>query len=422
MICEGSHDMTLHQLIHEYQNIRKTTEELCQPLEIEDYVVQSVEDVSPPKWHLAHTSWFFETFILIPYVKKFKVFDPDFQYIFNSYYQCLGDPYPRKQRGVLSRPTVKTIYAYRKYVDEQLLNLLQSNNENKLSLLVKLGLHHEQQHQELLLMDIKHNFSLNPNNLIYASPDKAEKPPKKIKLDFLPASGGTIKVGHVGDGFCFDNELPLHIQFLNPFLIANRLVTNEEYLAFIEAGAYKKPNWWLADGWNEIQKNQWQSPLYWKKISNQWYEFTLTGLKKLILTEPVAHVSYYEAEAYARWCNARLPTEMEWENFVSSHIVLPDNANLLESKTYHPSFASNENAQFYGDLWEWTASSYSPYPGFKSLDGALGEYNGKFMSNQFVLRGGSCATPQSHIRASYRNFFQPEKRWQFSGIRLAKDE
>lgn len=415
-------NMALHQLIHEYENTRKKTEELCQPLEIEDYVIQSIEDVSPPKWHLAHTTWFFETFILIPHAKKYKAFDAEFQYLFNSYYQRLGDPYPRKQRGILSRPTVKKIYEYRKYVDEHLINLLQQHHLDKLSELIILGLHHEQQHQELLLMDIKHNFSLNPNNLIYAAQNTNIKPAKKVKLAFLPTSAGTVKIGYMGDAFCFDNELPTHIQFLKPFSIANRLVTNEEYLTFIEAGAYDKPDWWLADGWNEIQKNHWQAPLYWKKISNKWHEFTLSGWKKIILTEPVSHVSYYEADAYARWRQARLPTEMEWEHFVSSYIDLPAKANLLESKTYHPNVAADDNTQFFGDLWEWTSSSYSPYPGFKSLEGALGEYNGKFMSNQFVLRGGSCATAQSHIRASYRNFFQPEKRWQFSGIRLAKDE
>lgn len=411
------------QLLQSYQHIRAKTEELCQPLFIEDYVIQGHEDVSPPKWHLAHTTWFFETFILISQL-NYQPFDPVFQYLFNSYYQSLGNPYPRMQRGILSRPTVETIYLYRKYVDEHVQEYIHLCTDEKLSELISIvtvGLHHEQQHQELLVMDVKFNFSLDPSCPIYKSRDN-----KKIiaphSLQFNEMEGGVIEIGGRDHEFCFDNELPRHQFYLKPYLFANRLITNGEYIEFINAGGYQNPNYWLSDGWDTIQKNQWQAPLYWKMSENKWYVFTLNGLQEINLNEPVAHVSYYEADAYARWKNKRLPTESEWENVVTQNNITAENGNFMEENYFHPIAATssvNHHQQLFGDLWEWTASAYLPYPGYKPLVGALGEYNGKFMNNQFVLRGGCCVTPKTHIRPSYRNFFQPDKRWQFSGIRLA---
>ncbi len=417
------------QLIQSYQNMRKQTENLCLPLAIEDYVIQSIDDVSPPKWHLAHTTWFFETFILIPYLKNFSVFSPLFQYLFNSYYQNLGSPYPRIKRGVLARPTVETVYLYREYVDEHITELLEKCSTDILPTLISLltlGINHEQQHQELLLMDIKHNLSMHLDFPAYHKSDKTYDSFESNPSTFLHIEGGIVQIGHDGKSFCFDNELPRHVHVLKPFLFAECLVTNEEYMEFIDAGGYQQPEYWLADGWDYVQKNYWQAPLYWFKTDNSWQLFTLEGLQDLNPKEPVVHVSFYEAAAYASFRGARLPTEHEWEHVALKKNVDSTTGNFLEKNILHPYCAMSDSdknipKQLFGDVWEWTASAYAPYPGFKSLSGVLAEYNGKFMSNQMVLRGGCCVTPALHIRASYRNFFQPDKRWQFSGIRLAKD-
>lgn len=412
-------------LLDRYLALRRRTTELCQPLQIEDYVVQSIFDVSPPKWHLAHTTWFFETFILAKYKANYHSFDPQFHYLFNSYYHGVGEPFPREQRGFLSRPTVATINAYRNYVDTEMQELLEAATDTALQILqplIILGIHHEQQHQELLLMDIKHNFSFDPAFPVYHD-FKTPHIDAVPAIEFLSVAADIGEIGHQGDGFCFDNELPRHRQLLPSYAIASRLVTNSEYSEFITDGGYQQPQWWLSDGWECIQKNNWHAPLYWQKIENEWHQFSLSGLKKLSPHEPVSHVSFYEADAYARWRGYRLPTEIEWEHFVNQSGLVAAGNNFADNKYYQPLPAKTQKQpqQFFGDLWEWTASAYRPYPGFKTLPGALGEYNGKFMNNQMVLRGGCCATPESHIRASYRNFFQPDKRWQFSGIRLATD-
>lgn len=414
-----------NKLIQLYLSERSKTENLCHPLTTEDYVIQSIDDVSPPKWHLAHTTWFFERFVLIPYLKKYSIYDELFQYLFNSYYHQIGQPFPRIRRGSLSRPTVKTIYSYRKHIDKYIPDLIEKTDVNfqQIESLITLGLHHEQQHQELLLMDIKHIFSIQLNYPVYqltlAKFEKNKVPQNK----WLAVNADLVEIGHEGEHFCFDNELPRHKVCLKPFTIASRLVTNEEYCEFIEAGGYQDAKWWLSDAWDFLQKNNWQAPLYWEKNNNTWMIFTLNGLKEMNPAEPVVHVSYYEADAFARWKGCRLPTEAEWEYFVYSKNLPRDEGNFLETNRFHPqiTYAEHTPAQFFGDVWEWTASPYCPYPGYKPLDGVLGEYNGKFMSNQFVLRGGSCVTPASHIRLSYRNFFQPDKRWQFSGIRLVKE-
>lgn len=411
-------------LMESYQNVRKKTEELCFPLIIEDYVIQSIDDVSPPKWHLAHTTWFFETFILIEHVPSYRIFNTLFHHLFNSYYQTIGHPYPRIKRGLLSRPTVKEVYQYRQYVDEHIMDYLDRLQDDSLKMLLTLGLHHEQQHQELLLMDIKHNYSIDPSFPSYQRKHIKQKSTTNA-MEFISIESGMVEIGYKSNEFCFDNELPPHQIMLKPYLLANRLVTIEEYSEFIDAGGYKKPEYWLSDGWDLLQKYHWQAPAYWQQIDNKKYLFTLYGLSELDPKEPVSHISYYEADAYARFRNARLPREGEWENAVIKHKLSPVDGHFLEQDIFHP-VARYESyhpfQQLFGGLWEWTASPYCPYPGYKPLKGVLGEYNGKFMSNQIVLRGGSCLTPRSHIRATYRNFFQPDKRWQFSGIRLAKDE
>jgi ergothioneine biosynthesis protein EgtB len=411
------------KLIQLYGEVRSKTEELCQPLAVEDYVIQSVEDVSPAKWHLAHTTWFFETFILArqPHYTKFNA---SYHYLFNSYYQTIGEPYPRIKRGILSRPTVQDVYSYRHVIDQQVtayLSQLSDREWTEMKPILILGLHHEQQHQELLLMDIKHNFSYDPNFPIYSA-HRISHEEKPSAMEFFEIQGGLIDVGYAGKDFCFDNELPRHAYHLKPFKLATRLVTNGEFYEFIAAKGYEKPDLWLSDGWDLIQKNKWQAPLYWHLIDNKWHIFTLNGLKEMNLNDPVVHVSYYEADAYARFKNLRLPSEMEWEYVVTQQKISVQTGNFLETNILHPRAISNTEAklqQLFGDVWEWTMSPYSPYPGYQAMSGALGEYNGKFMNNQMVLRGGSCVTPRDHVRVSYRNFFQPDKRWQFSGIRLA---
>ncbi len=400
-----------------YKQVRALSVDLYRTLSPEDMVTQSMPDASPAKWHLAHTTWFFEKFLLIPHLKSYSPFNPVFDYLFNSYYYTVGAMCPRSQRGLLSRPTVTEVMAYRDHVDAHMTRLLeQQNTDAKLGFLITLGLNHEQQHQELLLTDIKHMLSLNPLKPAWRKLAVPASAPIQ-KLKYISRPEGLVQIGHSGSGFAFDNETPRHRIFLQRHTIASRLVTNGEYREFIRARGYGTPELWLSDGWATIQKEGWMRPLYWNKDMTA--EFTLGGERELDANAPVCHVSYYEADAFARWADARLPTEAEWEAFAAGR---PIEGNLMESGLFHPCVAESGDLQLFGDVWEWTASAYSAYPGFKPLAGSLGEYNGKFMVNQMVLRGGSCVTPVSHMRASYRNFFYPQQRWQFMGIRLARDE
>ena len=404
-----------------YAEVRQKTETLCAPLAVDDYQVQSVIDASPPKWHLAHVTWFFETFLLKPFLSGYAPLDERYERLFNSYYNTVGPFHPRAQRHTLSRPTVEQVYAYRAHVDRHMADLMDNMalaDRPSVANRLTLGLHHEQQHQELLLMDIKRNFFANPMYPVYtprAAHAVCEAPPMRW-LDF---PGGIREIGHGGTGFAFDNELPRHKVFLREYRLASRPVTNGEFLEFVADGGYARPDLWLSDGWSAVRERGWGSPLYWTDLDGEWHEMTLSGMRVLDAAEPVCHVSFYEADAYARWRGARLPTEPEWEAAVSTE---PITGNFVDSGVCHPRPASGvHDHQWYGDVWEWTASAYSPYPGYRPLAGALGEYNGKFMANQYVLRGGCCATPLSHMRATYRNFFYPHDRWPFTGIRLASD-
>lgn len=373
-------------------------------------------DCSPPKWHLAHTAWFFETFVLAAHAPGFRPFHPQFGYLFNSYYDAVGDRWPRAARGLLSRPTVTEVYAYRAAVDEQTLALVSSADERTLGAiapLIELGLNHEQQHQELLLTDLKHAFGLNPLRPVYA-PSGAAALNEVAPLRWEVHAPGVRRVGHAGGGFAFDNEGPAHNVYLNGFEIASRPVNNGEFLRFMEAGGYARPEFWLSDGWAACRRGAWTAPLYWVRDGSDWALFTLRGMRALDPDEPVCHVSFYEADAYARWAGARLPTEAEWESVAGSEV----SGNFLDSGRFHP---TRDAGWFHGDVWVWTASPYTAYPGYRPAAGAIGEYNGKFMCNQMVLRGGSCVTPAGHVRPTYRNFFPPDARWQFSGLRLAKD-
>ena len=410
----------------EYLRVRTQSEALCAPLEIEDYGPQSMADASPAKWHLAHTSWFFERFVL-QQLPDYRCFHPQFERLFNSYYDSVGPQQPRHARGLHSRPTVAEVYRYRAHVDEHMQRLLAGALAPAVRQTIVVGLNHEQQHQELLLTDIKHLLSANPLRPAYRSDGGASRgsPPAlrgalaSAARPFRSYGGGEQRLGaDTADGFCFDNETPRHRCYTAEFHLAERLVTNAEFREFIRADGYRRPTLWLSDGWQQVQSQRWQRPLYWNESLES--EFTLRGELALAPDAPVCHVSYYEADAYARWSGARLPTEAEWEWAASSEPVA---GNLLESAALHPGASERTSglAQIYGDVWEWTGSAYLPYPGYRPWPDALGEYNGKFMANQFVLRGGSCATPRSHIRSSYRNFFYPASRWQFSGIRLAQD-
>jgi ergothioneine biosynthesis protein EgtB len=412
-------------LAERYRAVRNASAALCEPLAAEDFVIQSMPDASPTKWHLAHTSWFFEEFVLRAHKRDYRFFDDAFRYLFNSYYEAVGPRHERPHRGLLSRPTVQQTFAYRAHVDEQMLELLNAARDSvDLSRIVTLGLHHEQQHQELLLTDIKHALSNNPLLPAYTQQSAAARG-VAVPLSFSEFEGGLADVGYAGDGFCFDNELPRHRTYLQPFSLANRLTTNAEYREFIADGGYQRAEFWLSDGWATVQREQWVRPIYWDESLE--HEFTLLGLRALDPNAPACHLSFYEVDAFARWSHARLPTELEWEHAAAGAAEASRIAagNFVENHHWHP-IALEESrrdqlTQLYGDVWEWTQSAYSPYPGFKAAVGAIGEYNGKFMVNQLVLRGGSCATPRSHIRSTYRNFFYPTARWQFSGVRLAKD-
>jgi ergothioneine biosynthesis protein EgtB len=390
-----------HALRARYDMVRKRTVTLSDSLSEEDCCVQSMPDASPVKWHLAHTTWFFETFILERFEPGFVPHHPAFRMLFNSYYNGVGDKHARAQRGMLTRPSFDQVLAYRHAVDCRIGKLLERALPPELAELLELGLQHEQQHQELILTDAKHMLSMNPLKPAFCEaplvPALAPPPP----LSWRDCAGGIVALGHAGAGFCFDNELPRHRQFLEPFAIASRLVSNGEFLAFVQAGAYREPALWLSEGWDWVSSNQLAQPLYWQRDGAQWHEFTLHGLCPLELSRPVTHLSYFEADAYARWAGARLPTEAEWE--------------------YAAQGVSGAGpAELFGACWQWTSSSYAPYPGYAPAPGAIGEYNGKFMVNQYVLRGSSCATPAGHARSSYRNFFPATARWQFSGVRLAK--
>jgi ergothioneine biosynthesis protein EgtB len=410
------------ELRERFTAIRRATERLAAPLSPEDCAAQSMPDASPVKWHLAHTAWFFETFVLERACPGDAPFHPAFRVLFNSYYQSVGAQHPRPERGLLTRPSLAEVQRYRRHVDEQVARLFDAGRiDAPLAALLELGLQHEQQHQELILTDVKHLLGCSP--LAPAYRDDLPEPPRAA----APPPGwrafaeGLRELGFAGAGFAFDNEGPRHRAFVAAFELASRPVTCGEYRAFVEDGGYARPELWLADGFATAQARGWAAPAHWLRDGGGWRVFTLGGVRPLRDEEPVCHVSLYEADAYARWAGARLPTEAEWETAAAG---LPVDGNFVESGLLHPAAApaaSDGLAQLFGDVWEWTSSAYSPYPGYRPPAGAVGEYNGKFMANQFVLRGGSCVSPRDHLRASYRNFFHPDARWQLSGIRLARD-
>jgi ergothioneine biosynthesis protein EgtB len=408
------------KLAERYRAVRRATEELADGLSAEDCGVQSMPDASPVKWHLAHTSWFFESFWLERWETPHRPFNPAFRELFNSYYQAVAEPFARPQRGVLSRPSLPEVLAWRSHVDSRVLALLAgpAAADAECAAIFELGLQHEQQHQELILSDVKHALASNPLRPIYREHESSAAS-DAAPLVYRAFDEGLREIGHAAPGFAFDNEQPRHRVFVAGFALASRAITNGEYREFIEDAGYERPELWLADGWDAVQRHGWRAPLYWEGSNGDVLEYTLTGHRALRAAEPVCHVSFYEADAFARWAGARLPTEAEWE---SAAAALACEGNFVESGRLHPAPAGRGPLmQLFGDVWEWTQSAYAPYPGYRAPEGALGEYNGKFMCNQLVLRGGSCASPRSHLRASYRNFFPPEARWQFSGIRLARD-
>jgi ergothioneine biosynthesis protein EgtB len=406
-----------------YDAVRAYSDHLAEPLSPEDRQIQSMPDASPTKWHLAHTAWFFETFILANYMKGYKHFDADFSYLYNSYYNGIGAQFPRVKRGFVTRPSSAQIQDYRAYIDEHMTQLIADDTHSQaqtIGFLTELGTHHEQQHQELILSDIKHAFSYNSIEPAYCNtqPLLVEKAPP---LRWVGFEEGLYIIGHDGDGFSYDNEKPQHKRWLNSFELASRPVTNGEFIEFIEDGGYEKPELWLSEGWAFVQKKQRAHPLYWRKDSSGWTHFTLSGRQGINKAETLTHINYYEASAYAAWAQARLPSEAEWESAAQS---LPKGQDVPPPGRYQPSIAADNSgglSQMIGDVWEWTSSSYDAYPGFTPLDGAAGEYNGKFMCNQYVLRGGSCITAPEHVRISYRNFFPTHSDWQFSGVRLARN-
>jgi len=420
------------RLLERYGEVRGRTEALCAPLEPEDCVVQSMDDTSPTRWHLAHTTWFFETFLLADRVPPFH---PGYDVLFNSYYEAVGERFPRPRRGLLSRPTVREVFAYRAHVDRAVAELLTAPTlARRDAEVLELGLSHEEQHQELILTDIKHVLAQNP-----LAPPYRDEPPEPTSaappMTWVRRPGGIHAIGHAGDGFAYDNEGPRHEVLLRPHELASRPVTNGEYLRFVEDGGYRRPDLWLSDGIARVREEGWQAPLYWRRKHGTWLEWTLHGERPLASSTPVVHVSYFEADAFARWAGARLATEAEWE-VAAAEVAeggIPATSHVLGDAAPHPRPAPGRPdvgdrgaggaglEQMFGDVWEWTSSPYDAYPGYRPADGALGEYNGKFMCNQHVLRGGSCATPPGHLRPSYRNFFPAHARWQFSGIRLARD-
>jgi ergothioneine biosynthesis protein EgtB len=404
-----------------FEAVRSESLRLAAPLSAEDQQIQSMPDVSPTKWHLAHVTWFFETFLLQPHLQGYEPFDAAFGYLFNSYYEQVGERHPRPQRGLLSRPALDQVLAYRTHVDAAMARLIAEAPEQAwpaVAPLVELGLHHEQQHQELILMDIKHVFWTNPLLPAYA-PTRTEAPGRAAPQEWLDIDGGLTQIGHDGPGFAFDNEGPRHKVWIEPYRLGSRLSTCGEYLEFIRDGGYQRPELWLSDGWAAVGREGWTCPLYWLQRETGWEIFTLAGVKAIDPAEPVSHLSYYEADAFARWSGARLPTEAEWE---AASCIAPASGNLGGERRLHPAPAKGRGLrQMIGDLWEWTQSPYAAYPRYRAPDGAVGEYNGKFMSGQMVLRGGCAATPEGHVRPTYRNFFPPAARWAFSGVRLAAD-
>lgn len=405
--------------VERFRAVRALSEALAAPLSAEDQTAQSMPDASPTKWHLAHTTWFFETFLLRPHARGYRVFDPTYEYLFNSYYEAVGPRHPRPQRGLITRPGVDAVLGYRRHVGDAMAELIDAAGDDAAWLpLLELGLHHEQQHQELILMDIKHLLSMSPLKPAYAprvSPASSEGAP----LRWIDFEGGLAEIGNNGQGFAFDNEGPRHRVWIDPFALATRLVTCGEYKQFIEEGGYRRPEFWLSAGWECVNQRGWEAPLYWQKDGDSWQVFSLGGLQRPSDDEPVCHVSAYEAAAFARWAGKRLPREAEWE-LASTDVALA--GNLLGNGLLHPAPARGGGlVQMIGDVWEWTASPYVAYPGFHEPPGAIGEYNGKFMANQMVLRGGCTATPSDHMRLTYRNFFPPDARWMFGGIRLAED-
>jgi len=420
---------TFDELLARLFAVRAFTVTLCETLSAEDCCLQSMVDASPVRWHLAHTSWFFETFLL-KRNPSYRVFNEHYEILFNSYYNAVGEQFPRHQRGLLSRPGLEETLNYREYVDRSIADWLASDRvekDSEVAQIIELGIQHEQQHQELILTDVKHLFSLNP--LLPTFREGKHQDARASLIEWLAHEEGIYEIGHADDGFAYDNEGPQHRVFLEPYTISNRPVTSGEFLEFIEDGGYQRPELWLSLGWDRVQAEGWNRPLYWFKTDGRWLEFTLAGLRPLDLQAPVTHVSYFEAEAFARWADARLPTEAEWEVAAQEAPLQGNFADTLLAEDFalHPrgptagtSQAAGQPVQLFGDVWEWTASPYTAYPGYCAAPGALGEYNGKFMCNQYVLRGGSVATSASHIRSTYRNFFPPEARWQFSGVRLAK--
>ena len=406
------------ELLARFRQVRRRTRKLVSPLSAEDMVAQSMPDASPAKWHLAHTTWFFETFLLLP--RGRVPFDPAFQYLFNSYYEALGERQPRAARGLITRPGAAEVMAYRDHVDAQIEDLLATTRlDNETEALVLLGFSHEEQHQELLLTDLLHLFAQNRIKPAYRSAAPRTPDGEAAPCTFTAIEGGVVEVGHDGVGFAFDNEGPRHEVLIRPYRLADRLVTNAEWLAFMADGGYRRADLWLSDGWSCRQANAWTAPLYWDRTETGWAAFGLRGLQPLEPAAPVVHVSFYEADAFARWSGARLPSEAEWE-YAGGRAGTPG-AFLEEDHLLPRPSPGGPLAQMFGDVWEWTATPYLAYPGFRTAAGAVGEYNGKFMINQMILRGGSCVTSKAHVRLTYRNFFQPHQRWQFSGLRLAQD-
>jgi ergothioneine biosynthesis protein EgtB len=421
--------------LEQFRNVRRVTEALVAPLAPEDQVVQTMTDVSPTKWHLAHTTWFWENFVLVPYLPDYRLHHPDYPFLFNSYYVQAGERHCRAQRGYLSRPTVQEVMSFRRHVDEHMERLLGDLDPGSpIAEVVAVGLNHEQQHQELMLTDLKHVFSVNPLRPVYQERDHDPAPPPGV-LGWVPFDEGLYEIGylpHLDGPFAFDNEGPRHRVFAEPFALADRLVTCGEYFEFMEDGGYRQAPLWLSEGWATVQAEEWTEPFYWEDRDGEWWHFTLQGMRPVDHNEPITHISYFEADAYARWAGCRLPTEFEWEIAAREAVGYADLAgSFVEGGLLHPAPAPDGSAsngttgnrrlhQLFGDAWQWTQSHYSAYPGYAPQPGALGEYNGKWMCNQFVLRGGSCATSRTHIRTTYRNFFHPQATWQFTGIRLAK--